>query len=24
MIHRMGAAVDGCDNKDATDPEFAQ
>ncbi|WP_411734750.1 MalY/PatB family protein [Paeniglutamicibacter sp.] len=24
MIHRMGAAVDGCDNKDVTDPEFAQ
>ncbi|GAA5225663.1 MalY/PatB family protein [Paeniglutamicibacter antarcticus] len=24
MIHRMGAAVDGCDNKDMTDPEFAQ
>lgn len=24
MIHRMGAAVDGCDNKDITDPEFAQ
>ena len=23
MIHRMGAAVDGCDNKDASDPEFA-
>lgn len=24
MIHRMGAAVDGCDNRDVTDPEFAQ
>lgn len=24
MIHRMGAAVDGCDNLDVTDPEFAQ
>ncbi|MGL3806412.1 MalY/PatB family protein [Paeniglutamicibacter sp. R2-26] len=23
MIHRMGAAVDGCDKFDATDPEFA-
>lgn len=24
MIHRMGAAVDGCDNRDVTDPEFAR
>lgn len=24
MIHRMGAAVDGCDNKDATDPEVSR